>query len=114
MARVGRQELRWSPPARKLFHAFPEVDGLAWVVARVRCEQDPDVICFRFMSATEREQYTYLRPSPQRRHCTLRQKWIHPAGTGRRTNYLERRIRELPLTHPFGSVTSQRMSDLVP
>ena len=66
------------------------------------------------MLPAEGQQHTDLGTGSESCHRRFPQHGIASCRSGCRSKHLQRRVRELALAHPLCTVTSQRMSHLMP
>src|SRR6202040_1722262 len=91
-------------------HALPERERAVRIVAGARHEDEPDVIGFRLLRATERQQAPALRPDAVGREPRIPAR----ARAEKRAEQRAARLRGEPLAHALGAVSRERVRDLVP
>src|SRR5712691_5565155 len=60
MTGMRRQKPELSLPAGGMLHPLPEAHRLSGIIARLRCQENADIVCLRFMRAAEGEQDAHV------------------------------------------------------
>src|SRR5262249_27918775 len=113
MTGMCRQELKRSLPAGGLSHPLPEANRLSGIVSCLGCQENADIVCFRFMRAAEREQDTHMGAEAEGGHGVLRQPRIRAARAQGNLRYFAQDIDHRLLAHALSAMTRERMSHLV-
>jgi len=113
MSRMGGEKLL-RLLASRLLHPLPHSNGFLGIIAGIRCKQEPDVICLRFVRSAERQEYAHLRADAQSGHRSLTGGRTEPLSLHGNGGAYQTDLRQDTLAHAFGPVACERMNDFVP